>query len=127
MNTIPSTPTSTEEGSIEGSLLTDDPQSLAELEFLSLTSTGISTTFDKAEEYSHTAPLITKEADLLLGLIPGKSLLGELVEQKALLSGFKTIPSPNQLQLYLNVQAPFSALVCGVQVNTIQYIIFTTF
>lgn len=114
-------------------------QHLAELDFLS--SKPISSS--KAD-YINSVPLFTKDASVLLEedsdelIFSFKSLLGAIIKQKALIPGFLKIPRKLNLiwdkkdlkmltllsssnydlvnpEIYLNVSAPFSAVLTGVQ------------
>lgn len=62
-----------------------------------------------------TAPIFTGDALGTLGVnvLPQRALYGRVLAQIA--SGFPTRPSNKKL--YINTNAPFSALVCGVQVS----------
>ena len=63
-----------------------------------------------------TAPIFTGDAFALLGssVLPQRALYGRIVAQKA--TGLPTRPATPKL--YINTNAPFSAVVCGVQVRT---------
>ena len=64
-----------------------------------------------------TAPIFTGDALDTLGsnVLPQRALYGRVLAQTA--SGFPAHPYNNKL--YINTNAPFSALVCGVQVSEI--------
>ena len=73
-------------------------------------------TSDDAEVHAlRTAPIITGDALSLIGSdnLPQRAVYGQLLEQRAV--GFPL--HPEVPQLYINTNAPFSALVCGVQVR----------
>lgn len=64
-----------------------------------------------------TAPVFTGDAFGLVGsqVLPQRALYGRVLAQRA--PGFSAPPvSP---KLYINTNAPFSALVCGVQVGCV--------
>lgn len=82
---------------------------------LELLTDDSSETADAAELHAlRTAPIITGDAlqDIGLDVIPQRAVYGQLLEQHA--DGFPLLPEA--AQLYINTNAPFSALVCGVQV-----------
>ena len=64
---------------------------------------------------ARTAPIVTADAFHILGpsVFPQRALYGRIVAQHA--TGFAT--QPTSPKLYINTNAPFSALVCGVQVR----------
>ena len=66
-----------------------------------------------------TAPIFTGDALAALGsgILPQRALYGRVISQKAL--HFPTHPAVPKL--YINTNAPFSALVCGVQVSNMMY------
>ena len=61
-----------------------------------------------------TAPIVTADALDVLGpsVFPQRALYGRIIAQRA--AGFAT--RPDSPKVYINTNAPFSALVCGVQV-----------
>ena len=67
-----------------------------------------------------TAPAFTGDAFEILGsqALPQRALYGRLISQHA-----PELPEqPSSPKLYINTNAPFSALVCGVQVCCITYV-----
>ncbi|THG98002.1 hypothetical protein EW026_g4118 [Hermanssonia centrifuga] len=66
-----------------------------------------------AQHAMRTAPVFTGDAFISLGpdIMPQRALYGRIVSQHV--PGFPTIPSSPKF--YINTNAPFSALVCGVQ------------
>lgn len=61
------------------------------------------------------APVFTGDALHLLGTsaMPQRALYGRVIAQK----GTNFEANPNNNKMYINTNAPFSALVCGVQVR----------
>ena len=72
-----------------------------------------------------TAPVFTGDALDLLGssVLPQRALYGRLVSQNAL----NLEDNPVSPKLFVNTNAPFSALVCGVQVCPLPYFRFFVF
>ena len=73
-------------------------------------------TADGAEWHAlRTAPIITGDAFAELGpdLVPQRAVYGQVLSQHA--AGFPL--HPQAPQLYINTNAPFSGMLCGVQVS----------
>lgn len=64
-----------------------------------------------------TAPVFTADALAALGedTVPQRAVYGRVLAQKA--SGFPL--HPQSPKLYVNTNTPFSAVVCGVQVDAV--------
>ena len=72
-----------------------------------------------------TAPIFTGDAFAALGssILPQRALYGRVIAQKATNFPVRiTIP-----KLYINTNAPFSALVCGVQVRVLTCLFWRSF
>ncbi|KAF7790865.1 hypothetical protein EIP86_001823 [Pleurotus ostreatoroseus] len=91
--------------------LSSDPEDVAELELLA------NLTLDQRSNKDHelsTAPLLTRDAYMAAGnqsTFPQRGLLGSVLEFEGEPITGTTIDS----RLYMNTNAPLSALVCGVQ------------
>lgn len=92
----------------------DDTSYDPELELLGGTSNGDSAS-NKPNHALRTAPVFTGDALHLLGtgVMPQRALYGRVIAQK----GANFEANPNSQKMYINTNAPFSALVCGVQVR----------
>ncbi|KNZ58270.1 uncharacterized protein VP01_1961g3 [Puccinia sorghi] len=90
------------------------PKKDPELDLLQLPSQGgaVGLGYGTLEHSDRNAVLVTGDAEKLSpGKFPQRAVLGTILSQHA--RGFpKTIENP---KLYLNVNSPFSALICGVQ------------
>jgi hypothetical protein len=64
-----------------------------------------------------TAPVFTKQALGIIGesVLPQRALYGSVLAQRA--PGFSESIDTSDAKLYINTNAPFSGVVCGVQVR----------
>lgn len=86
------------------------------LELSLLHSEGSSSSDLQASDHSlRTAPILTGDASVLLGpdIIPQRAVYGRILSQ--VLDDDEQ--RPIEPQVYINSNAPFSAVVCGLQVR----------
>jgi hypothetical protein len=73
---------------------------------------------DKSSDHAvRTAPVFTRAAFNIVGndRLPQRALYGSIIAQRS--PGFPEILSRTDAKLYINTNAPFSGVVCGVQVR----------